>query len=96
MTSFREIIRSADNVLIDFHAEWCGPCKTLAPILKNLKSKRGEDLKLIKIDIDKNPRLAQTLYVQSVPTLIFYKSGKLRWRRSGVLPLSELERALDH
>lgn len=95
MTSFKEIIQSSETVLIDFHAEWCGPCKTLAPILKQLKQNQGDKLKLIKIDIDKNPRLAQTMNVQSVPTILLYKKGKLTWRQSGVVPLNVIQQALN-
>lgn len=82
-------------MLIDFHADWCGPCKTLAPILKELKEKRGEELKLIKIDVDKNNRLAQSLNVQAVPTMLLYKNGLLSWRQSGVVPLNVIEQAID-
>ena len=82
-------------VLIDFHADWCAPCKTLSPILEDLKRKRGDDLKLVKIDIDKNPSLSQMLNVRSVPTILLYKEGQLKWRRSGVVPLSSLEGVPD-
>jgi thioredoxin 1 len=95
MTSFKELINSSPVVLIDFHADWCAPCKTLSPILEDLKRKRGDDLKLVKIDIDKNPSLSQMLNVRSVPTILLYKEGQLKWRRSGVVPLSSLEGVPD-
>ena len=95
MTSFNDIIKSAPIVLIDFHADWCGPCKTLSPILKQLKDKRGDGLKLIKIDIDRNNQLAQNLNVQAVPTMLLYKEGRLTWRQSGVVPMNVIEQAID-
>ena len=73
-----------------FYAEWCGPCKMLAPILKQVKDEMGEDLKIVKIDVDKNQNLANTYQVRGVPTLIFFKNGKQLWRKSGVLQKGEL------
>jgi thioredoxin 1 len=75
---------------VDFHATWCGPCKTLAPILDQLKSKKGQALRILKIDVDKNPAIADQLGIRGVPTLIYYKNGKQIWRKSGVIPLPEL------
>ncbi|MBM3919765.1 MAG: thioredoxin [Sphingomonadales bacterium] len=77
-------------VLVDFHATWCGPCKTLAPILEQVKSSLGDTVKIIKIDVDKNPALAEKLNISGVPTLILYRSGKLISRKSGVLPSAEI------
>ncbi|MFM7764172.1 MAG: thioredoxin [Sphingomonadales bacterium] len=77
-------------VLVDFHATWCGPCKTLAPILEQVKSSLGDTVKIIKIDVDKNPALAEKLNISVVPTLILYRSGKLISRKSGVLPSAEI------
>jgi len=76
--------------LVDFHATWCGPCKTLAPILEQVKSSLGDTVKIIKIDVDKNPALAEKLNISGVPTLILYRSGKLISRKSGVLPSAEI------
>jgi thioredoxin 1 len=94
MADFREIVASKKPVLIDFFTEWCGPCKTLAPILKKVAKEMGDEAKIIKIDIDKNPILAQKLNVRSVPTLMIYKEESLLWRQSGVVPKSQLIKAL--
>lgn len=90
MAGFKDIINSDVPVLIDFHAEWCGPCKTLAPIIKDVKQQLGSAVKVIKIDVDKNPQLAGSLSVQGVPTLMIYKNGQLKWRQSGVIPAAQI------
>lgn len=92
MGKFKEIINGEVPTLVDFHATWCGPCKTMAPILDELKKNKGNALRIIKIDVDKNPLLAEQLSIKGVPTLIYYKSGKQLWRKSGVIPLSELNK----
>lgn len=89
-TNFNEIINSEKPVLIDFFADWCGPCKTLAPILKDTKEELGEDVKIVKIDVDKNQPLAEKYQVRGVPTLILFKQGKQVWRQSGVLQKADL------
>jgi len=94
MADFRTIVASDKPVLIDFFAEWCAPCKTLAPILKAVAKEMGDDVKVIKIDIDKNRFLAQKLNVRSVPTLMIYKEEILLWRQSGVVPKAQLIKAL--
>lgn len=90
MASFNDLINKNKLVLVDFSAEWCGPCQTLAPILKDLKDELGEVLSIIKIDVDKNQPVAAKFQVQGVPTLILYRDGEQVWRQSGLLTKSEL------
>ncbi|HBU79614.1 MAG TPA: thioredoxin [Muricauda sp.] len=88
--NFANLINSDQLTLIDFSAEWCGPCKMLAPILKQVKDEMGNSLKIVKIDVDKNQSLANTYQVKGVPTMIFFKNGKQLWRKSGVLQKGEI------
>ena len=90
MSKFTDLINGEEPVLVDFHAEWCGPCKTMAPILEEVKSDLGGRVRIIKVDVDKNPKAAAKFQVQSVPTLILFKEGKQRWRQSGVVPKHSL------
>ena len=90
MASFNELIQKSKVVLVDFSAEWCGPCQTLAPILKEVKEHFGDQLTVLKIDVDKNQALASSFAVQGVPTLILYSAGTQVWRQSGLLTKSDL------
>jgi thioredoxin 1 len=92
--SFNELIQSETPVLVDFSAEWCGPCKMLAPILKELKNKIGDKAKIVKIDVDANPDLSESLQIRGVPTLIIYQKGEIKWRQSGLMSAVQLENAL--
>jgi thioredoxin 1 len=90
MSKFQELIQSDTPVLIDFHATWCGPCKTLAPIIKEVKSEFGDKLTVFKVDVDKNQSLANKMQIKGVPTMVLYFKGKQVWRQSGVVPKSQL------
>jgi thioredoxin 1 len=90
MSNYNEIVNSQKLVLIDFFATWCGPCKALAPILIKVKETTSVDLKIVKIDVDKNKSLAQSMQIQGVPTMILYKNGQSVWRQSGVISATEL------
>ena len=90
MKTFQQLINDDKPLLVDFFAEWCGPCKVQAPILKQAKDTLGDQVRIIKIDVDKNPEVAQHFQVQGVPTLILFKKGQVKWRQSGVVPANTL------
>lgn len=95
MPSFHEIIRANKPVLVDFSAEWCGPCKMMKPILAELKTRVGDRATLLKVDVDQNQQAAADYQIRSVPTLILFKQGKICWRKSGVVQAAELERMIN-
>jgi thioredoxin 1 len=83
-SSFDNLIASETPILIDFYADWCGPCKTVAPILKELKEEMGDKVRIVKIDVDKNQEIAQKLQVRSIPTMMIYQKSEQKWRTQGV------------
>ena len=93
--TFADIINGDSLVLVDFFATWCGPCKTMAPILKDFSTQMGDRVRVIKIDVDKAPATAETYKIQSVPTLILFKAGEILWRQSGVVQKNQLVKLIN-
>ncbi len=93
--SFNDIIKGETPVLVDFYADWCGPCKMMGPILQDLKKRLGENINIIKIDAEKNPQAAIKYQVRGVPTLILFKNGQILWQQSGVVRAPQLEQIIN-
>lgn len=94
MSSFQELINGDKPVLVDFFAEWCGPCKAMKPVLEELKAGMGEEAVIIKVDVDRNPAAAQAYGIRSVPTLMVFRKGKIVWKNSGVMSAGQLRQVL--
>ena len=90
MEKFNEMINGEQLTLVDFFATWCGPCKMMHPILEQLKEKMGDDIRILKVDVDKNEALSMQYRIQSVPTLMLFKRGEMLWRQSGAMSLNDL------
>lgn len=95
MASFSELINQEVPVLVDFKADWCQPCKMMAPVLKQVKQNFKDQIKIIKIDIDKNPSVAQKYGIRGVPTLILFKNGHEVWKQSGVLQANQINSIIN-
>ncbi len=93
--SFTERIQGDKPVLVDFFATWCGPCKMLQPVLLDVAKQVQDTASILKVDVDKNPTLAQYYQIQGVPTLILFKQGKILWRQSGVVPAHQLLQVIN-
>lgn len=90
MEKFNEMINGEQLTLVDFFATWCGPCKMMHPILEQLKEKMGDDIRILKVDVDKNEALSMQYRIQSAPTLMLFKKGEMLWRQSGAMSLNDL------
>ena len=90
MSSFQDLIKGEKPILVDFYADWCAPCKAMNPILKSVKSKMGDQIKILKINIDKNQAVANKFNVRGIPTFILFQSNEIKWRKSGLLEENKL------
>lgn len=95
MDNFNEMINQPHPVLVDFYAEWCGPCRMMKPVIEEVKKIMGDSIRIIQIDVDKYESLANSFQIQSVPTLMIFKNGKMLWRQSGVMRTSQLTQLLQ-
>lgn len=91
MSTFQEIVKSETPVLVDFYATWCGPCKAMMPVLDQLKEEMGENIRILKIDVDKNQEAAEKFKVRGVPTFVLFQQGEILWRQSGGMDLQTLK-----
>lgn len=94
MANFHEIINQNTPALVDFYADWCGPCQMMPPVLKQVKKNLGDNIHILKVDVDKNTKAANKYGIRSIPTLILFKNGKIMWRKTGVAQASEIQQAV--
>ena len=92
---YNDIVKSHPTVLVDFYADWCGPCKMMVPVFKELKSAMGDKLKIVKIDTEKNQQLSANMGIRSIPTMVLYKNGQLVWQQPGAMPLQDLKNKIE-
>lgn len=95
MEKFNDIINSENLTLVDFFATWCSPCKQMHPVLEQLKQELGDSIRIVKLDVDKNDALAAAYRIQSVPTLMLFRSGQVVWRQSGAMRLNDLKAIIN-
>ncbi|MFY0606960.1 MAG: thioredoxin [Cyclobacteriaceae bacterium] len=94
MSNFHELINRNTPTLVDFYADWCGPCKMMPPILNEVKSKLGDGVNIVKVNVDKNNKAATKYGIKSIPTLLLFKNGKILWRKAGVAQSAEIKQAI--
>lgn len=94
MSNFHELINRNKPTLVDFYADWCGPCKMMPPILNEVKSNLGDQVNILKVDVDENKKAAHKYGIRSIPTLILFKNGKIVWRKTGVAQSQEIQQAI--
>ncbi len=92
---YSEIIKSHPTVLVDFYADWCGPCKMMAPVFKELKSVMGDKIKIVKIDTERNQALSASMGIRSIPTMVLYKNGQKVWQQPGAMPMQALKNKIE-
>ncbi|WP_319227770.1 thioredoxin [Draconibacterium orientale] len=95
IAKFKNIINCKRPVLVDFYADWCGPCKQMPAILKQVKAELKENIKIIKVDVDRNPNIASKYQIRSIPTLMLFKDGELKWSGMGVRPAHEVKSIVE-
>lgn len=95
MEKLSDIIKSGQLTLVDFFATWCGPCKTMHPVLEQLKEELGDSIRIVKVDVDKNEAIAMQMRIQSVPTLMVFNGGEMKWRQSDAMSANELKQVIE-